>query len=322
MSDATQTLQMDSSQFQEAPRINGPGQFRFYLHVCDSRHFRSICKFYYFLNFLQNGLRWPLWMTENHFRSHFPLLRLIRNFFGNVTKWSLTAILYDRKITFDRISRHFISIQNFQFKKKITKWPQAAILDDRKSLSIAFLTISNQYATCICFNFFYKVASGDHIGWPKITFDRISRHFRSIRNFHFSDFLTKRRTPAAILDDRKSLLIAFLAISYQYATFFKFYKMATGGHFLWPKITLDRIFFFFLEILSQNGHIGSPKSLSIAFLAISNQYATFFFFAKWRPVTILDDRKSLSIALLAISDQYATFFQNGRQWPFWMPIFC
>ena len=38
---------------------------------------------------------------------------------------------------------------------------------------------------------------------------------------------------------------------------------------------------------------------------------------------ILDDRKSLSIAFLAISDQYATsfffeyFFQNGRQRPFW-----
>ena len=37
---------------------------------------------------------------------------------------------------------------------------------------------------------------------------------------------------------------------------------------------------------------------------------------------ILDDRKSLSIAFLAISDQYAIyffliFFQNGRQRPFW-----
>ena len=32
-----------------------------------------------------------------------------------------------------------------------------------------------------------------------------------------------------------------------------------------------------------------------------------FFFAKWPPTAILDDRKSLSIAFLAISDQYATF---------------
>ena len=32
------------------------------------------------------------------------------------------------------------------------------------------------------------------------------------------------------------------------------------------------------------------------------------FFAKWPPAAILDDQKSLSIAFLAISDQYATFF--------------
>ena len=31
-------------------------------------------------------------------------------------------------------------------------------------------------------------------------------------------------------------------------------------------------------------------------------------FAKWPPAAILDDQKSLSIACLAISDQYATFF--------------
>ena len=31
-------------------------------------------------------------------------------------------------------------------------------------------------------------------------------------------------------------------------------------------------------------------------------------FAKWPPAAILDDQKSLSIAFLAISDQYATFF--------------
>ena len=57
------------------------------------------------------------------------------------------------------------------------------------------------------------------------------------------------------------------------------------------------------------------KSLSITFLAISDQYAAFiflFFFTKWPPAAILDDRKSLSIAFLAISDQYAIFFSK---WP-------
>ena len=91
------------------------------------------------------------------------------------------------------------------------------------------------------------------------------------------------------------------------------------------------------------------KSLSIAFLAISDQYTTFIFFTKWLPAAILDDQKSLSIfsafqintqllfvsqngcqqpfwmtenhfiAFLAISDQYATCFsQNGCRRPFWM----
>ena len=46
-----------------------------------------------------------------------------------------------------------------------------------------------------------------------------------------------------------------------------------------------------------------------AFLAISDQYATFIFlFTKWLPAAILDNRKSLSITFIAISDQYATLF--------------
>ena len=35
-----------------------------------------------------------------------------------------------------------------------------------------------------------------------------------------------------------------------------------------------------------------------------------FFFTKWLPAAILDDRKSLLIAFLAISDQYATFINS------------
>ena len=38
----------------------------------------------------------------------------------------------------------------------------------------------------------------------------------------------------AILDDRKSLSIAFLTISDQYATFIFFFKMAASGHFVSP----------------------------------------------------------------------------------------
>ena len=72
------------------------------------------------------------------------------------------------------------------------KFEKVAILDDQKSLSIAFLAISDQYATFFFLNFFqngrrppfWKSLLG-HFGLPKITFDCISRHFRSIRNFYF-----------------------------------------------------------------------------------------------------------------------------------------
>ena len=67
------------------------------------------------------------------------------------------------------------------------------------------------------------------------------------------------------------------------------------------------------------------KSVSIAFLAILDQYVTFFS-AKWPPAAILDTkfsnyRKSLSITFLAISDQFLFFdyfLQNNPQRPFWM----
>ena len=107
---------------------------------------------------------------------------------------------YPILVTFLAISDQYATFNFFYFF--FTKWLPAAILDDEKSISIAFLAISDQYTTF----FFHKMAAGGHFGWPKITFDHISRHFRSIRNFYL--FFTKW------------LLIAFLAISDQYATFF------------------------------------------------------------------------------------------------------
>ena len=58
------------------------------------------------------------------------------------------------------------------------------------------------------------MAAVSHFGCPKFTFDRISGHFRSIRNLFVLNLFTKW-PPADILDVRKSLLIAFLAISDQ-----------------------------------------------------------------------------------------------------------
>ena len=49
------------------------------------------------------------------------------------------------------------------------------------------------------------MAAGGHLGCPQIIFDRISGHFRSIRNFLF---LTKG-PPAAILDGTTKSIIEF-----------------------------------------------------------------------------------------------------------------
>ena len=167
------------------------------------------------------------------------------------------------------------------------------------------------------------MAAGGHFGCPKITFDLISGHYRSIHNFNFFfKFLTKL-LPSAILDVRNSLRITFLAIldQYRFLIFFDFffYKMAAGGHFGCPKFTFDRISGHFISI----GHFGFPKFTfdrnSGHFRSIQNFFfrrpywmsenhfgSHFWPFQIDRP--ILDVRNSLSMAFLAISDPYRTFF--------------
>ena len=87
--------------------------------------------------FLQNGRRRPFWMTKNHFRSHFSPFQIN------------TQLLFLEKKNKMAAGRHFGS-------------PFWAILDDRKSLSIAFLTISDQYAPFYFFDFFFKMAASGH----------------------------------------------------------------------------------------------------------------------------------------------------------------
>ena len=146
-----------------------------------------------------------------------------------------------------------------------------------------------RFQPATCFIFSHKMASGGHFGWPKITFDRISRHFWSIRNFY------------AIHN------FNFFWICSQNGCRWPFWM--TENYFQ-PKITFDRISpnfrsirnFFFHKIAAA-AILDDRKSL---FLAISDQYATLIFFlnfTKWLPVAILDDRKSLSNAFLTISDQ-------------------
>ena len=112
-----------------------------------SGHFRSIRN----LNiFGQNGCHRPLWMSEIHFRWHFWPFQIISKLFF---------------LIYLQIGR------------------RSPILDVRNSLSIAFLAISDRYSTLIFLEFFDKMAAVGHFGCPKFTFDRISDHFRSMRNF-------------------------------------------------------------------------------------------------------------------------------------------
>ena len=79
----------------------------------------------------------PFWMTENHFRSHFSTFQINRQFIFYFSQ-------NGRRQPFWMTENHFWPLCFF-----FTKWLPGAILDDRKSLSIAFLAISDQYATLI-----------------------------------------------------------------------------------------------------------------------------------------------------------------------------
>ena len=242
--------------------------------------------------------KWPpvaILDVQNHFVSHFLPFQINTTIFildvRNSLSVAFLAILdqyatfyfldiFDKmaavghfgcpKFTLDHISGHFRSIQIFFFFFIFfTKLVPVAILDVRKSLSISFLSISHRYATLIFVEIFDKMDDVVNLGCPNFTFDRIFGHFRSIRNFYFFWKFLSKWLPAAILDVRNSLSIAFLAISDRSAIMdfrnslsiailaisdrYRFFFSA--GHFGCLKITLDRISGYFRLI----GDFGCPK---------------------------------------------------------------
>ena len=206
------------------------------LFGCPKNHFRShfwtfqINTKLFFLIFT----KWPpapFWMSEIHFWSHFWPFQINTQlyFFSKFvflwffTKWLPVAILNVRK----SLSVAILAISD-QYKTFIlcifTKWPPAPILDVRNSLSSGFLAISDQYATLFYFfilcDFFYKMAAGGHFGCPKITFGRISDHFRLIWNF-FLNYITKW-LPSAILDRTTMSIIELVRYIWMSNGFVKF----------------------------------------------------------------------------------------------------
>ena len=167
-------------------QINAQLFFYLFLQNGCRRPFWTTENHFWFLFCWQNGCRRPFWMTENHFRSHFSPFQIntqlfVFNLFTNSCRrpfW-MAAGRKSFSIAFLAISDQCATFFLFVF----TKWLPAAILDDRKSLLIAFLAISDQYTIC-----FHKMAASGHFEWPKIIFDRISRHFRSIRNFDLKKY--------------------------------------------------------------------------------------------------------------------------------------
>ena len=200
-------------------------------------------------------------------------------------------------------------------------------MDDRKSLSIAFLAISYQYAILILFSqngcrrpfwmtenhfrshfspfqintqllfyfyfFFHKMAAGGHFGSPKITFVRISHHLRSIHNFFFTKWLPR---PFWMTENHFRSHFSSFQIKTQLLFIYFFSQNGCRRPFWMNDNNFIFIKTFFFK-MAAGGLFGSPI---------------------W---AILDNRISLSIAFLAISDQYTTLFlkknSNERRRPIW-----
>ena len=201
-------------------------------------------------------------MSKNHFVSHFLPFQINTTIFFQITA-TITQVFF-------------------------TKWLLAAILDVRKSLSVAFLAISDQYAIFVQM-FFTK--------WlPSAILD--------VRNSLWITFLAILDQYRFFILDVRKVSISFLPISDRYTTLFIFEifdKMDHVGHFGCPNFTFDRI----------SGH----------FRSICNLIFFWKFLTKWLSAAILDVRNSLSIAFLAISDRSAILdFRNSlfrsQSWPF------
>ena len=164
----------------------------------------------------------------------------------------------------------------------LRKWPPVAILD----VQISLLTISDQYHNIYFCDFFHKMAAGGHFGCPKLTFDGISGHFRSIWKFLFKIFLQNgHRCP-------------FWMSEIHFWTHFWPFQIDTQlfldvvGHFGCPKFTFDRISGYFRSInnfiffgnfdkMAAVGHFGCPK---FTFDRISGHFRSirnFYFFGNF-----------------------------------------
>ena len=171
-----------------------------------------------------------------------------------------------------------------------------------------FLPFQINATIFIFVKFLYKMAACAAIlECPKMTFGRISDHFRSIRNFFLNFFLQNGR--------RRPFWIRCPKFTFDHIS----------GHF---RSICNFVFFWkFLTKWLPLAILDVRNSLWITFPAILDQcrFLIFFlnFFTKWLPAAILDVRKSLRSHFwpFQIDTQlyfFWNFWQNGWRWPFWM----
>ena len=118
---------------------------------------------------------------------------------------------------------------------------------------------------------FDKMAAGGHFGCPQITFDRIFGHFRSIRNFLVLNFFDKMVVGGHFgWDDNVN-----------------YHKIHFRWHF-WPFQIHTELFYFlkYLDKMADVGHFGCPKftfdCISDHFRSIRNFNFFLKFLTKWQ----------------------------------------
>ena len=139
------------------------------------------------------------------------------------------------------------------------------------------------------------MADGGHIGWPKITFDRISRNFRSIRNFFFSQnacwrpfWMTENRFRSHFSPFQINTQLIFSQNGCRRP--FWMTKNYFWMHFSPFEINAQLFLFeMFIFKMAAGGHFGSPIWAHFSPYQINAQ-PFFFFFSKWPPVAILEVR--------------------------------
>ena len=177
-----------------------------------------------------------------------------------------------------------------------------------------------------------------HFGWPKITFDHISRHFRSIRTFcfhkraicnNFYFFLNGRRRPFWMTENHfRSFQINTQLLFSQNGNkqlFFLWYGCRwpfwiTENHFQ-SHFSPFQINTLFCHKMAAGGHFGWLKNHFWSHFS-PFQINTQLFFSQnggRRPFWMIENQFRWHFSPFQINAQLFIFFsQNGGRRPFWM----